>query len=182
MRAKVKKNKHTGETLVEYLSAAEKASGRFETLEKLLRGHSDITIFIDTNQRISDLSAEEAAGVLGLLGIRHKMFPTEANKRSFFGFSLNISLKNKQKQKEHIFILNISSEQFTRELFETLLMRYDIAVGIGRKKDFDEICESLHLDASEALFNREYFEESVYDSILCSCLRCSFDIEKYNVL
>jgi hypothetical protein len=179
MKVKIKKDRHTGETHIEYYNIADKASYRFDTLKNIINGRPDITIMVDTNQHTYNLPVDEVERVLEQSNIEYAKMPTETNKTSFFGLSIDLRFKNKKKTKEYLIILHISSEHFTRELFDSFLNHYDFAVGIGSKKPFDETCENLRADASEVLFNPSYFEESIYDSVLCTCLRCSFDIDKY---
>jgi hypothetical protein len=179
MKVKIRKVKHTGETHVEYYNVANKASYRYEMLSRIIRGKPDITIVADTNQRINDLPVDEAESLFKQLNIKYAVMPTEVNKTRYFGLPVDLVFKNKQKTKEYIIALHISPEQFTRELFESFLQNYDFAIGIESKKPFEEVCESLRMDAGEVLFNRSFFEESLYDSILCSSMRCSFDAEKY---
>lgn len=179
MKVKIRKDKQSGETRLEYYKIADKASFRFETLKKILNGISDIIIMVDTNQRTHSIPIEDIERFLEQSNIEYSKIPMEANKTNFFGLPIDLSFKKKTKSKEYLIILHISFEQFTRDLFDSILYNYDFAVGIGSKKPFDEICESLRADAAGVLFNRSYFEESIYDSVLCTCLRCSFDISSH---
>jgi len=162
MQAIIRKDKQTGEMYVEYYKVADKAAFRYDLLKKIIGGESDITVIIDTNQHVSKKPGEEIENFLKQSDIPYLIKPTALNELTVLG----LYIKKKKKKYEKMIVLQITSGQFTRELFHACLENYDIAMGIGKKKPFDEIYDDLILNPDEVLFDRLYFRESIYDSFM----------------
>jgi hypothetical protein len=157
---------------VEYYKIPDKKTFRFELLKKIIGNEEDVTIILDTNQQTEKKSGAEIEDLLKRFNISYLIKSTEPNELTILG----LFIRRKKKKFEKLFILQISPVEFTRELFDACLGNFDIAIGLGKIKSLGEICDSLFLDYDEVLFNRAFFRESIYDSILCASLRCSFDI------
>ncbi len=176
MKVVTRQNKDTGEMSVEYAFVANQQNFRFRLLKNIVGSmDTDITILIDTNQRIVKKSIEQLEAGLQQLNLRYKTMITQSNPRNIFGLRISIS---KAPMSEHKVILELSGNDFTRELYDTL-KNYDIAFGFGRQKAFDEICGDYRLDSGQVLFNKAYFMETLYDSVVCECMRSSFHVEQF---
>lgn len=176
MKIKIRKNRLSGEVNAEYFKVPDKASFRYNFIKNILSEQSGVFIFIDTNQRKEDIPDTDLDGYLKQSGVSYSISPTEANRTTFFGVSLNYSNK---KREEKLIILEIAHEQFTPELFKACIENFDIGIGIGRKEANSDILRQQRLNFDNILFSDSYFEKSIYDSVLCSSMRSTFDIEKY---
>lgn len=173
MQTIVRKDKQSGEMTVEYFRVSDKYTFRFELLRRILQNETDITIILDTNSQAQKRSDAQIEETLARLNLQYITKPLEANPTAFFGVFIRSKTKKIYKK---LIVLSVSPEQFTRELFDSLLSGFDIAIGLGKQRPIEEIAEYLKLDVDEVLFHRTYFRQSVYDSIICTCLRSSFDI------
>jgi len=171
---KVKKNKKTGELIVFYDGGFASDENRLRILSGITRSGADVTVIVDTNQRVGAKSADEIEKYLSETGIRHKSVAVNANKSKLFGM-IETSPRGK-KAAEKLIIIDLKKGQFNEELFG-LIKNYDIAFGLGRAMPFEQTCDALMRDMSDVLFNKTYFEDSVYDSVVCSSLRCSSGIK-----
>jgi hypothetical protein len=174
MKLRVHKNKKTGETFVEYGDGHNIGKYRYKLLKKIIESVPGATIIVDSNQKTAAGSLRELEDFLKRSGIKYSAFPVKQNNAKFFG--LEIKKKNVYQK---MIVMETSSGQFSSELYETYLKQYDIAIGIGRLRTFEEICDMLKIDLSRVLFNTEFFEESIYDSAVCGSLRSSKDIKPY---
>ncbi len=181
MKIKIKKDKKSNEMLVEYFKVVDKANFRYNVLQKIICDtDNDMTMIVDTNQKIDNLPKEQIVDYLEPSGMRYSITSVRHNNQKMMGFNIDKIINKKNKTKESLFIVELSADSFTKEFFQTCLSNYDLAIGIGSTKSFEEICEIMKFGFnSEIMFNKEYFEQSIYDSILCGMLRCSFDIEKH---
>lgn len=190
MKAKVVKNKRTGETRVEYYRVKNKDSFRYNLINNIFKDTDlQITAIIDTNQLVTDTDANSEntkdkpfdyiEGILKENGIVYRHFKTETNTTKFFGISTDI-IKKKRKKSERIYVININSINFTNRLFYSLFSCYDTGYGLAANTDIDELIEALETEGfNDVLYSESFFAQSIYDSVVCSCLRSSFDIEKY---
>ena len=171
---KVKKNKKTGELIVFYDGGLASGENRLRILSAIAWRGGDVTVIVDTNQRIGAKSADEIEKYLNEAGIRYKSVAVCANKSKLFGM-IETSPRGK-KANERLIIIDLEKGRFGEELFG-LIKNYDIAFGLGRAMPFEQTCDAIIQDISGVLFNKTYFEESVYDSVVCSSLRCSSGIK-----
>ncbi len=174
MKVKVSRDKKTGETFVKYSAGFNIEKHRYILLKKIIESGPDVTLVIDTNQKAWEGDLQQEGDFLEKSGIKYSAFPAKQNNIKFFGFEVP-----RKKLNQKMIIMEPRSGQFSRELYDICLKRYDIAVGIGRLKSFEETCEMLKMDLNEVLFNTAFFKESVYDSVVCGTLRSSADIKPY---
>ncbi len=175
MKIKIRQNKKAGEFTVNFIDSYVMRPYRFGILKGLTEGKRDVTLVIDTNQCIIGEPVEKLESYLKQSGNRYKINGIGAYGTKFFG--VNINFQPKKKIGEKLIIFDIDSERFSQELFN-MVDNYDIGIGINRKKPFEETCEVLMQSVNAVLFNNSFFEESIYDSVLCSSLRSSSDIKK----
>lgn len=176
MKIKIRKDKITEEMNVEYFKVPDKAIFRYKFIKNLVGQENDVTLIVDTNQCSNPMISASFGDALKQSGIDYSMFPIEADKTKFFGLSIDISHKKKE---EKLFTFNIDPEQFTQMFFKSCIENFDIGIGIGRKEAFSDIFKHQNPNVDNILFNDAFFEKSIYDSILCSSIRSSFDIESY---
>lgn len=177
MKIKVIKNKTNGETSVNYYKAKNPLEFRFELVKSVLDDiNDDLTIIIDTNQMIKDIDHDVIEQILNARKIKFISFLTKANASKFFGFSMD-RIGKKTKRKEKMFIIDIKSADFNKELHSELFAFFDLAIGIKRNKNFDEIAEQCRFGFYDLLFNKDYFSETIYDSVICLMIRSSIDLK-----
>lgn len=164
----------TNETIADYFAVHDKTAFRFALLKKIIEAHAGGVIFmIDTNQRIHEQAEDEVLAGLENAGIAPIVMRIPANPQQFLGFHLNM---RRGRVQEKLIFFELTGPAFTRELFDSLC-GCDIAIGIGAKQGLPAIYEDLRLDG--ILFNDEYFDISLYDSILCAGFRFAFDARSY---
>lgn len=174
MKVKVHRNRKTGETFVEYGDSFNIKKYRYAILKNIIESKSEVTLVIDTNQRKEDCSIQCAETFLESSGVKYYSFPAKRNDTQLLGFRIP-----GKKADEKMIAIEINNGKFSRELYDACLKCYDVAIGFDRQKSFEDTCEFLRLDPSEVIFNTSYFKNSIYDSIVCSSLRSSANIEEY---
>ncbi len=173
MKVKTSKSK-TGETLVDYLNVTDKDSFRFHLLNKVLDGqNSSAVLLIDTNQRVTEKTGLEVLEDLHEKGLDPLAIKIPANPQVFFGFEVRKWIKN---EVEYMIIIELKEQTFTKDLF-MLLSRYDIAVGIDQTEPLTN--QYGVVGNNPMLLLDTCFGERLYDSILCTRIRSSFDISGY---
>ena len=180
MIRKVKiKNMENGEAFLDYGKVSNPSAFRHCILKGIIQSAaSDVALMIDTNLRIADkpMVLDEAA--LQQMQLRYAVLPTQSNQQMFFGFRLNALPGAKAARAEQRIILELTGSALPAELFKTI-ENYDIALGFGRKMSFDEICRNYQVSGDGMLFNTSFFENSLYDSVICARLRSTFHLEQY---
>lgn len=177
MKLIIRENKSNGEMHVEYAKVVKQPYFRYCLLTKILASiRQDITLFIDTNQCIDTKPVEQVEAFLQQMQIHYCSMRAESNPRQFFGFA--IAKNKKGPLREHKIVLEMPENTFSRELYE-VIQGYDLSFGFGRKKTFEELCMDYKQDNASVVFNPESFQESLYDSIICECLRSSFNVEQF---
>jgi hypothetical protein len=174
MKIKWRRNKQADEMIVAYETSLEVKTSRYRLLKKIIENEPIITLIIDTNQRVGKPSVESAERYLKQADIECISIPVRANPLSFFGLGLHIK---RRPDEEKILVMEISGAQFSRELFG-VFENYDIALGLGRQKSLPDICEHLRVSGVNILFDKDFFIEGIYDSIVCSSVRSTANIEK----
>lgn len=190
MKAKVVKNKRTGETRVEYYRVKNKNAFRYNLLKNIFTDTNlKISAIIDTNQFLLDADTNNQItedkpfdyieGILKENGITYRHFKIETNPTKFFGLSTDL-IKKKRKKSERIYVIKLNNINFTNQLFSSLFSCYDTGYGIAASIDIDELTEAIETEGfNEVLYSESFFAQSIYDSVICSSLRSSFDIAKY---
>jgi hypothetical protein len=176
MRAKIGQNAN-GETTVNYARVHNIQNFRYSLLKKILASSNrDITLLIDTNQRIDEKPFEQIESVLQQLQIHYFSTLTETNSKQFFGITMP---KNRKKPfREYKIVMELPDNIFSRELFESI-KGYDFSIGFGKNKSFEAICEDYKTDNFLVVFNTEIFQDSIYDSIVCEGLRSTINVEQF---
>ncbi len=175
MKVKNREGRQANESIVQYKSRRESELYRFRLLKRIIESEPDVTIIVDTNQRVKERPFGEIEGFLQNEGIEYKLMPASLNNVSFFGFKLKPSRKTGH---ESLLVAKLTSDKFTQSFYTAYLDCYDIALGIGRTKPVKEICEQL-LIGQDVLFSTQFFRDSVYDSVVCSMMRSSIDVKKH---
>lgn len=160
----------TKETLADYFDVFDITAFRFAFLKRILAEYSDAVIMIDTNQRTAGFSVDSILTGLSIAGITPTVMRIQANSQNFFGLGI------KKEQREKLIVFSIESGRLTRELFNSVSC-CDLVVGIGAKRGLFDICDDLRLDGIAA--HKELFEKSIYDSVLCGRIRCTFNARQY---
>jgi len=89
-------------------------------------------------------------------------------------------LRRKKRKQERIYVMDIQPGRLNQTLFDTLLRHFDIGIGLCRQVDIEAICEGIKTEPDDDyLFEDGYFEDSVYDSILCHVVRSTVDITAF---
>ena len=180
MKIKVIKNKKTLETRVEYFRVDDKSAFRFNLLKNILNDiDSQVTLIIDTNQVIKKISKEDIEEILSSAGVAFTVFSIKPKPKEIASIRIKDKKKNKR-ENEWLYLLEISYERFSRELFEDFLQYCDLGFCIKAKKALEEVCDIIRMDSfDELMFDEEYFENYIYDSIVCETIRSSVDIQNY---
>ena len=159
-------------TVADYFKVLDKTAFRFAFLNSILNEYKSAVMMVDTNQRKPGFCVDSLLLYLNDAGIEPQVMRISASPQNFLGFSI----KTDKKQKEKLIVFQVTAGMLTRELFDALGC-VDIAIGIGPKQELQEICENLRVDG--IVMNEEYFEDSIYDSVLCARLRCTFNASAY---
>lgn len=179
MRARVEKSGNG--MRVDYYRVKDKDTYRFLLLSLILKEiDKDITMYIDTNQRLSDTNIEGFIDYLRNNKMALEEMSIPAKDVKMFGIAIGRLMNTKKKKKkETALVFEFNKELFTRDIFDQYLRGVDVCIGVGQKQDFYDVCEKLFSDPDEVLFNADYFEDFMYDSAVCSSLRSTFDVKKH---
>lgn len=179
MKARVEKSGNG--MRVDYYRVKDKETYRFLLLSSIFKDiEQDITMYIDTNQRLSDTNIEGFIDYLRNNGMALEEMSIPAKDVKMFGIAIGKLMNTKKKRKkETALVFEFNKELFTREVFDQYLQGVDVSIGIGRKKDFYDVCDKLFSDPDEVLFNADYFQDFMYDSAVCSSLRSTLDVKKH---
>jgi hypothetical protein len=171
------REKTNGEMVVQYNRIANLTNFRYCLLKSILAStNDDITLFIDTNQRIASKPMEQLESFFEQMQLHYVTARAESNPKQFFG--LTLPRNKKQPLREYKIALELPDNTFSREMFDTL-KSYDLSFGFGKNKTFEALFEDYKLDNGLVVFNTECFKQSLYDSAVCECLRSSFDIDQF---
>lgn len=172
----VRTEKKTGETKIDYYKVKDKRDFRYNTLKEILRNEESFTISINTNQVQKDKDSitfcKSFEKYLLDESIPYDIINTECTRqKKIFGIRVG-----KEKHSEFIIIFHLKHAQFTEELFKHYLSMCDITVGIKPIKPFEETVSDMQKGYIDTIFNRNYFEEAIYDSIFITYMRISYDV------
>ena len=180
MKAKIIRDKRAKETRIDYYKVDDKSAFRFNVLKKVLENiDCDATLIIDTNKFTQRVASEDIKKAISASKVPYTSFPVRENSTLFLGIKTDI-IKKKKGTNEMLFLLDISSENFGKKLFDELFQYCDLAFGIKRSRPPEEIGDTFKtLSSNHVMFNKDFFEHSIYDSILCTSLRSTIDIQNY---
>jgi hypothetical protein len=151
---------------------------RYHLLKNIIMDTAaDITVMMDTNQRREDSSVLLDEDWLKQMNLRYVIVPAKKNDVQFFGVKISKFSKN-IKFTEKRMLFDLPRDAFSEQLFEKL-KNCDIAIGFGRKKPFEEICEYWKHAGEDILFDDQLFQDCLYDSVLCARMRSTFSTERY---
>lgn len=180
MKIKVSINKSTGETVVNYLKTQDNAAFRYKLLKRII-DHTDqsITVVIDTNQQVKELSFKTVETLLDRAGVSYCVWHVKANAGFLLGIKKDF-IKPQKKKNERLYVIDLSPRQFSKELFEGVFAHFDLALMFGNRDVYAKLCDVLRYEPLEdIIFNSNCFTAYIYDSAVCASIRSSFDIAKY---
>ena len=171
------KNSKNGEVFLDYGKISDPSVFRFSLLRSIIQNAAtDVTLMIDTNLRIGDKPSVIDETELKKLNLRYTVISVEANRQQFFGVRLYMPAP--KPRKEQRIIVDLAGSEFPEEWLKAMA-HYDIMLGLGRKMSFEELCLVYPVSAEGMLFDPRYFAESLVDSVVCSRVRSTFQLEKY---
>lgn len=171
MKIRILRNKRMSRMSVDYYKVIDKRCFRTTLLQKVLAAATDdVVLMVDTNQRTGPASAESAAEALRKAGIEPMVLAIPANPHRMLGISINLQ---KKRADEKLIVADLGRRILDEETLSALLV-YDIALGIGANMPLHELGERLR--TGTPLFGSECFSQSLYDSIVCTSVRSSFDM------
>ncbi len=172
------KTKKNGEVFTDYCMAAQPAVFRYHLLKSIINDMAtDMTVMIDTSRRRETKTDLLDEAYLSQMHLRYAVLPVYANPGQFFGISLNL-IRQKAEMKEKRMIFELTGDAFSKPLFDKLT-DCDIAIGFGREKSFEELCAHWMTEGEGILFDRSFFKDSIYDSVIYTRLRSTFSTENY---
>ena len=178
MKIRIQKDPTINGMIVSYFKIKDINKFRYGLLKGIVeREGKDITILIDTNQHKRVIEFDEISAYLKRQKVSFTVKEIPANETKLFGISMSI-ISKKKREPECLFALSLSPERFNQAIFDAVLSNYDMAIGLGRKIEFEQIMEKAAGGLQNVLFNQEVFENSLYDSALFESLRATMDIEE----
>ena len=178
MKVRIEKNKNTGDTCVDYSKVRQREDYRRRLLNAVLRGlNDDLTVYIDTNMRTGPRFDRDLDGYLERTGARFVSTGVDAKPRKYFGINVGSLIGEKKKADERVMVFE-APHGFFSTTFDRFLINMDIAVGIGRRRSFEEVCRAFLEDADAVMFNTDWFDTFLYDAAGCGMLRSSLDISQ----
>jgi hypothetical protein len=180
MKVRIGRNKYTGDISVDYSKVRDKAAFRCRLLNTAVRAaNADITVYVDTNMRAGDHLDRELIDYLDCRRSRLQYQRIDPKAAKFFGVNVGSIIKEKRKTSdEFAVIFETSHDFFSEDIFRKYLVNMDIAVGIGRRRSFDEVSVAFFENADAVMFNTDWFDTFLYDAVGCAMLRSSLDISQ----
>ncbi len=174
MKVKARMDQKKGQMTAEYHVVIDKHQFRLSLLKRVLAGvPGEKVLMVDTNQRVAAVSTDEVVEALPRAGYGVLVLPVAANPQTIFGFSYS----KKNKLTEQLILVSLADGDVPDDNILSLLLAYDIAVGIEPSKTLQELGNMLCVGSP--LFGSGLFKQDVYDSIVCGTVRSSFDISSY---
>lgn len=175
-KIKVTQKKDDNSTLVNYFNHKDATSYRYALLNEALKNEERFVMIIDTNRHLKEISIDELETRLHQVGINYLKSPIKATKRRIFGLQFLNFGKKKPEKLAYVLFFEIDQNQFSEGFFKELLYVYDLAIGVKPKKSLEQIQTLYLMDFNAVLFDKETFDETIYDSAIFSQLRSSIDI------
>jgi hypothetical protein len=96
----------------------------------------------------------------------------------YFGFKLSGGPGRIGNEPQKRIIIDMGGGVLTEKLFG-LMAHNDVAVGMGRKKTFEQLCEAYRVGGEMIIFDRDCYEYSLYDSVVCARIRSTIDLSPH---
>lgn len=180
---KIKIMKRENDIIIEYAREKNPDVLRYKILEYLTNStEGKIIIYIDTNSKVEEMPIAEIENALLAADINYKCVAVENSKRGMFGLSQIFKANKKNKNlTEHIVLAEITKETDIKEIYHQLLSNYDYAVGIGTVRPISELILMVKSNIDDALFNKEVFCNTAYDSIVLQRMRMDSPYDDFAV-
>ena len=177
MKSKLNIRKYNDTTVVEFYKLKKPYDFRYGMISGALSGFSEAIIFIDTNTRIKkpELAME---AYFDEHNIEYEMFKINETEKRVLGILLNSFRKPKPKLTEKFIMAKITPETFTKKFFEEYVSDYDIAMGLGAKISIQDMARDYRENVQDLFFNKEFFDEFIYDSIVFLSNRNTMDTKE----
>ena len=178
-KLKIKVSKSPGgDIFTDYARVSRSLNFRYLLLRKIVAdAAADMTIMVNTNQRIEGSVCLLDEDYLKAMNLQYIIVPVTTNPRPFFGVMIKRKSRNGQWAEKRI-LFDFTCDDFTEEWFNKI-RNCDIAIGMGRKKTFEETCVYWKTEGEGILFDTQYFQNCLYDSVLCTRVRSTFNTERY---
>lgn len=170
---KIKIIKREKDFIVEYAREKNMHKLRLLVLDFLVQNsEKPVFLYIDTNSKTKHMPIEAIEQVLAECGIRFRKEAVQKAQRGAFGFTDFLkSKKNSKNLPENIILAEIQKNESLKYLYDKLLCFYDYALGIKPAMEMDELILRLKMEAMDVLFNKDVFNNTLYDSIVIKRLR-----------
>jgi hypothetical protein len=180
MKVRIEKNKQTGDISIDYNKVRDKAAYRCRLLKAAVEAaDGDITVYVDTRIRIGECLDQEFMRCFDHNNAQFLCKTTDLKAKKFFGINVNSIIKEKRKTVEEFeMVFEVSPDFFSEDAFGKYLINMDIAVGIGRRRSFEEVSDAFFENADAVMFNADWFDNYFYDAVGCAMLRSRFDISE----
>ena len=176
MKSKIRQMRQDNTMVVDYINVKKPFEFRFNLLSRVLQTQGEAIMFINTNTK-TEASGNMIEEFFEANSMKNSIIKIKPVERTIFGLSIK-ALQKKVKLDEKFIIAEINYELFTKEFFESYIATYDIAMGFGSKKNIKEITEDYREGIQEFFFDKEFFKEFLYDSILFKSCRSTINIKE----
>lgn len=171
MKIKTKTDRRTGQISADYHTLINKAPFRTRLIKEVIgNAEGEVVVMVDTNQCVTEVTPDETVNILKSCGIEPQVLTISANPQRLLGFSFT---PQKKRASERLIMFSLDGRSLPDEVLSALLP-YDIALGIGPTKTLHELGELMR--TGTPVYGSGCFEREMYDSILCTLVRSSFDI------
>lgn len=179
MKLKIKREKNSDKVLLDYFKLKNPHQFRARLISNILSDINDeVWMFVDTNNTINT-SEIRIDAFFENNNIEYKSYKIKEIEKHMLGIIVGKLGNRKPKITKRMYVAKINKDLFEEKLFMQSLWPYNLAFGINPKISFEEIVEDFKDDITETFFNKEYFDNFMYDSILFFTFRTNFEIDKY---
>ncbi len=163
---KIKINKNDKEMTADYIREGKVYLLRYNALKFLFdKFGGDMYVFVNTNNRKRKAPNQNIEKKLDNLNLEYRTEPAEKKVKKMIDLSWAFKPKEKD-MSEYVVLVKLTDLSNLENLYDDLLQYYDYGVGCGAKKPLDAVFNIIKHDASKALFSKEYFQLTMYDSII----------------
>ena len=170
---KIRTTCRKGETSVEYVKFSEVDLLRKKVLRYITESRANkITLFLDTNNAIYSLSEEVVKQAMSTCGIEHIVEEVAQPERKLMGISVPFKKSGKKdSDKVYIALASIDGNTDLDTLYTGLLQYLDYALCGSGERSPDELINLFRRGPEKALFNKDIFDFTFYDSVLVKRMR-----------